>query len=75
MGPGRTVAITLEGGQLYGEPAGNPKRPLVHVSGSTFAVGETERPIRVTFTLDAAGRATAMVMNQNGRERTLARVR
>jgi CubicO group peptidase (beta-lactamase class C family) len=74
MGPGRTVAITLENGQLYGEPAGNPKRPLIHVSGSTFAVGETDQPMRVTFTLDPAGRASAMVMNRSGRERTLRRV-
>jgi hypothetical protein len=75
MAPGRIVKITLEGGQLYGEPTGSPKRPLVHVSGATFAVGQADAPLKVTFTLDADGRATAMVMSQNGNERTLPRVR
>ncbi len=75
MAPGRTVTVTLEGGVLHGEPTGNPKRVLVHLSGSTFAVGQANGPITVTFTLGADGRATAMVMRQNGTERTLPRVR
>ena len=75
MAPGRTLAITLEGGQLHGEPSGNPKRRLVHVSGSTFDVAEVEVPMTVTFTLGAGGRATALVMRRDGRERTLPRVR
>jgi hypothetical protein len=75
MAPGRTITITLEGGQLHGEPTGNPKRPLVHVSGATFAVGRADAPVTVTFTLGADGRATALVMRQNGNERTLRRVR
>jgi hypothetical protein len=75
MAPGRSVKITLEGGQLHGEPTGNPKRPLVHVSGATFAVGQADAPLTVTFTLNADGRATAMVMRQKGTERTLTRVR
>lgn len=75
MAPGRTITITLENEQLYGEPTGSPKRPLVHVSGTTFAVGQADSPIKVTFTIDADGRATALVMRQNGSERTLPRVR
>ena len=75
MDPGRTIAITLEDGRLHGEPTGNPKRPLVHTSGATFAVGQVDAPIVVTFTLDADGRATALVLRQNGSERTLPRVR
>lgn len=75
MAPGRGISITLEDGQLHGQPTGSPKRPLVHVSGSTFAVGRADGPVTVTFTLGADGRATAMVMRQNGNERTLPRVR
>jgi hypothetical protein len=75
MAPGRIVKITLEGGQLYGEPTGNPKRPLVQLSGATFAVGQADAPLKVTFTLGADGHATAMVMSQNGNERKLPRVR
>jgi hypothetical protein len=74
MAPGRTVIVSLEDGKLYGEPANNPKRPLVYVSGATFNVGETTSAITVTFTLGADGKAIAMVMRQNGQERTLPRV-
>ncbi len=73
LAPGRTLAITLEGGQLHGQPPGGEKRLLVHVSGATFSAADT--PITLTFTLGADGRATAVVMRQNGRERTLAKVR
>ena len=73
--PGRTITITLEDGELHGEPTDDPKRPLVHVSGATFAVGEVDAPTTVTFTLDADGSATAMMMRRNGSEITLPRVR
>jgi CubicO group peptidase (beta-lactamase class C family) len=73
IAPGRTLAITLEGGQLHGQPAGGEKHTLVHVSGATFSVANT--PITLTFTLGADGRATAVEMRQNGRERTLPKVR
>jgi hypothetical protein len=73
LAPDRTLAITLEGGQLYGQPPGGEKRTLVHVSGATFSAADT--PITLTFTLGADGRATAVVMRQNGRERTLPKVR
>jgi CubicO group peptidase (beta-lactamase class C family) len=75
MAPGRSITITLEGGQLHGQPTGNPKRPLAHVSGATFAVGRADGPVTLTFALAADGRATALVMRQNGRERTLLKVR
>ena len=75
MAPGRSVAITLENGQLHGQPTNNPKRPLVHIVGTNFGVGGTDAPVTVTFVLDADGRATTMVMKQNGRERTLTRVK
>ena len=39
MAPGRTLTITLEGGQLYGQPAnGGAKLALTRASGTTFAV-------------------------------------
>jgi hypothetical protein len=73
LAPGRTLAITLEGGQLHGQPSGGEKRTLLHVSGATFSAADT--PITLTFTLGADGRATAVLMRQNGRERTLPKVR
>ena len=75
MAPGRTLTVTLEDGHLHGEPTGNPKRTLMHVSGTTFSVEETDRPTTVAFILGADGRATALVLRQNGTERTLPRTR
>jgi CubicO group peptidase (beta-lactamase class C family) len=73
LAPGRTLAITLENNRLHGQPSGREKRPLVHVSGATFSAADS--PLSLTFTLGADGRATAVVMRQNGRERTLPKVR
>ena len=73
IAPGRTLAVTLEGGRLHGQPQGGEKRALTFVSGTTFSADGT--PITLTFVLDADGGATAAVMRQNGRERTLAKIR
>jgi CubicO group peptidase (beta-lactamase class C family) len=73
--PGRGLRITLEDGHLRGEQTGSPKQPLVHVSGTTFGVGRADGPTTLTFTVGANGRATALVMRENGSERTLPRVR
>jgi hypothetical protein len=73
LAPGRTLAITLEGGRLHGQPQGGEKRTLTHVSDTTFSADGS--PITLTFTVGADGRATAAVMRQNGRERTLPKVR
>ncbi len=69
LAPGRTLAVTIEDGRLHGQPSGGEKHSLAHVSGTTFSAAGT--PITLTFTLGADGRATAVVMRQNGRERTL----
>jgi hypothetical protein len=74
VAPGRMLTITVEGGQLFGQPAnGGAKLALTHDTGTTFAVAG--RPMTLTFTLGADGRATALVMRQNGNERTLPRVK
>jgi hypothetical protein len=75
MAPGRTIVVTLENGQLHGEPANSPKRPLVHISGTTFGVGAADAPMSVTFTVGAEGRATEMIMMRDGQERRLKRVK
>ena len=73
VGPGRTLAITLESGRLHGQPSGGAKRVLTHVSGTTFSA--TGAPVTLTFTIGADGRATTAVMRQNGTDRTLPKVR
>lgn len=75
MVPGRSIVVTLEEGKLHGQPTNNPKRPLAHVSGTTFAVEGAQAQITVTFILDGDGRAISMLMKQNGQERTLTRIK
>lgn len=75
MAPGRSLRITLEDGHLQGELTDSPKQRLVHVSGATFALERADGPITLTFTFGADGRPTALVMRQDGTERTLPRVR
>ena len=75
MASDRTLKITLEDGYLLGEPAGGAKQRLAYVSGTTFGLGSPEGPTTLTFTVGANGRATALVMRENGSERTLARVK
>ena len=70
--PGRTLTITLENGRLHGQTTGGAKLPLTHESGTTFSV--VGRPITLTFSVDADGFATSVVMKQNGNERTLRRL-
>jgi hypothetical protein len=73
VAPGRTLAVTVEGGQLHGQPSGGAKRALTHVSGTTFSAEGA--PITLTFTVGADGRASGLVMRQNGNERTLPKVK
>lgn len=73
IAPGRTLRITVEGGQLHGQPPGGEKRPLTHVSGTTFAA--TGSGVTLIFAVGADGRATAALMQQGGRERNLPKVR
>jgi CubicO group peptidase (beta-lactamase class C family) len=73
VAPGRTIAISAEGGQLYGRPPGGAPRALTHVAGSTYAAAGSA--LTLTFTLGPDGRASALVMRQNGNERVVPRVR
>jgi hypothetical protein len=75
MAPGSGLKITLEDGHLHFEPAGGAKLPLAYVSGTTFGVGWADAPITVTFTTGPNGRATELVLRQDGNDRTLKRVR
>jgi CubicO group peptidase (beta-lactamase class C family) len=73
--PGQTFVIVVENGKLFALPTGRPRRPLTWESGTTFVIGDIPQVVTLTFTLGADGRTTAMVMRQNGSERTAPRVR
>jgi hypothetical protein len=69
MNAGRGITVSLENDKLYGTPSNGEKRELLHKYGTTYAVDGTQ--MTVTFTLDANGLPTEMVMKQNGQQRIL----
>ena len=73
--PGRGVTVTLNNGTLYAEPTGSQRARLVPQKGTTYYVGREGALVTVTFTLDADGRATALVLREGTRERTFPKVR
>ena len=50
LAPGRTITVTLEGGQLHAQPTGSGKQPLFAESETRFTVGRAGGPIALTFT-------------------------
>ena len=70
---GRGLTITLEKDTLYGAPSSGQKRRLIYQSGLAFAVDGTK--MTLTFIPGADGRATDLVMQQNGQTRMVKRIR
>ena len=73
LAPTFILAITAEGGQLFGQATGQPRSAL-------FAESETEFFLKVvdaqiTFKRDEAGKTTSLVLHQNGRDIPAARVK
>ena len=69
---GRGLTITLEKGSLYGAPSNGEKRKLTHQTGTAYAVEGTA--MTLTFILGPDGKATDIIMTQNGRQRMLKRI-
>lgn len=65
----RGITVTIENDVLYGAPSSGDKRQLLHKYGTTYHVDGTQ--MMVTFTLDANGLPTELVMKQNGQQRVL----
>ncbi|MDB4917888.1 MAG: beta-lactamase, partial [Gemmatimonadetes bacterium] len=72
LAPGRILRVTLKGEELLVDLPGGTA-PLDHISAATFGVGSGAATL--TFTLGKDGQATALVMRQNGSERTLPKLR
>ena len=75
LAPDKSLKVTVEDGHLQGEATGYSKQRLVPVSGETFTLERADAPVTLTFTIGANGRATAVVVRENGNERTLSRVK
>lgn len=73
LAPGRELAITLEKGELYGAPPNAEKKKLIYQSGLAYAVDGTK--MTLTFILGADGRASDIIMAQNGQTRMIKRTR
>jgi len=62
--PNFAIAITRAGNQLFLQATAQPKFPLFAESSTEFFLKVVDA--QVTFVVDAAGRATSLVLHQNG---------
>lgn len=63
---GVAVAVTLDGGQLYGQAAGQERFPLLASAPDEFF--HDSDGIRVSFKRDAVGKVRQLVVHQDGRD-------
>lgn len=73
VAPGRGLTITLEKDELYGAPSTGEKKKLIYQSGLAFGVEGTK--MTLTFILGADGRASNLIMAQNGQTRMINKIR
>lgn len=66
LAPTFVLTVTREGGQLFVQATGQPKFPVFPTSDREFFYKVVEA--RITFVTDDTGRATSLVLHQNGAE-------
>ena len=64
--PDSILAVTLEDGKLFGQATGQEKFPLIAESPNRLYLKAADAEI--TFTLGPGGRASSLVVHQNGRD-------
>ena len=62
-----SILVTLEDGTLFAQPAGDDRVRLAAESETKFFL--TGVDAQISFTKDAAGAVTGLILHQNGRER------
>jgi len=72
LAPTATMRITVVGTQLQSQLGGQPVVPLFAESETVFFPRVVEAEL--TFELDASGKASALVLKQNGQERRAPRI-
>jgi D-alanyl-D-alanine-carboxypeptidase/D-alanyl-D-alanine-endopeptidase len=65
LAPNFILAITRDGGRLYSQATGQPRFEIFAEGAHDFFVKEFDA--QITFVVDANGRATSVVLHQNGR--------
>ncbi len=71
--PDMAIAITLEDGALFAEPAGQGKFPIFAESEVKFFLKVVNA--QLTFTKDDSGAVAGMILHQGGRDQTARKVR
>jgi CubicO group peptidase (beta-lactamase class C family) len=66
IAPTFSVTITRSGGQLFGEPTGQPKLELFAESERMFFLKAVDA--QVEFQTDAEGKVTGLILHQGGRD-------
>ena len=64
LAPGFIIAITREGNHLFGQPTAQPRAELFAEDEHNFFLKVVDA--QVTFETDAQGRATRLILHQNG---------
>ena len=72
MGPGVSMVITLEKGQLVGQMTRQQKLPLTPLSANTFTPKVVDAQLE--FPKDEQGPSSQLVLHQNGRDMTAKRL-
>ena len=72
LAPAFTLEVTLKDGALYVHPTGQGNLRLWPESETDFFMKEAD--VQFTFVRDAQGKATAVVLHQNGQNQTAARM-
>jgi D-alanyl-D-alanine-carboxypeptidase/D-alanyl-D-alanine-endopeptidase len=65
LAPNFILAITRDGGRLYSQATGQPRFEIFAEGAHDFFVKDFDA--QLTFVVDANGRATSVVLHQNGR--------
>jgi len=73
LAPAFGLKVTLEDGKLWTQATGQPRIRLYAASDAVFFLREVEA--EVEFVKDASGKATALLLRQNGVERKAPRVK
>ncbi len=73
MGVPFSVVVTREGSQLYEQATAQQRFPIFPEAADKFFLKVVDA--QITFSKDAAGKVTGMVIHQNGQDLTLPRVK
>ncbi len=73
IGPGVVMSITRAGGHLYERVAGQAQFEIFPESPTEFFLKSAD--IQISFVKDAKGRATGLVIHQNGFDRTARKIK